>query len=161
MFGKRQKEPQRLKEDLLEVGLERHRKATKGLPVWLTEYGAWLLICLLALVIFGPLWLMGGGPGAKPMPTAPVAQLIVGEPTLVWSEGSMSQLRSVKVSVANPSAVDAQEVRIVAVIREKGFILAGPGKIQSGKRAVFSGAVATTFMSGDPFRIDASCGNCR
>jgi hypothetical protein len=161
MFGKSQKEPQRLKEDLLEVGLERHRKATKGLPVWLTEYGGWLLICLVALVVIGPLWLMRDAFDIKPMPVAPAVQLTVGEPTLAWLEGSISELRSVKVSVANSSAVDAQGVRVVAVIREQAVVLSGPQRIQSGSSAVFAGAVAITFRSGDPFRIDASCINCR
>ncbi len=158
-MAKKHKEPLQLKEDTLEVGLERYRKADRNRASWLLLNAPWILIGALVLIVVGPLWLMGGGSDSPP--GTPSARLKAGEPTMVWVEGSTSQLRSVRVSVANTSAVNATGVKVVALIRGKSFDLAGPDLITSGEGEVFSGPAETVFRSGDAVEIVPSCSNCR
>jgi hypothetical protein len=160
-MGKKHKEPLRLKEDTLEVGLERYRKGDRNRNSWFVVNAPWIAIGALVLVAIGPLWLMRGFFSPMPDAAAPVARLTVGAPTLVWVEGSSSQLQSVRVSVANSGAVHASGVKIVARIRGRNFVLAGPDTIDSGDGEVFSGITDTVYRSGDAIDVTASCSNCR
>jgi hypothetical protein len=158
---KKQKEPLQLKEDTLEVGLDRHRRRDRDRSSWFSERAPVIFIVLFFVGVVGPFWLMRGWFDSAPPQSGPRPRLVAGEPTLVWAEGSASQLRSVRVSVVNTGSVNATGVKVWALLRGKRFSLSGPDVIDAGDGEVFSGVVDAVFRSGENAEIAATCANCQ
>jgi len=159
-MSKNKKEPLQLKQEELEVGLERYRKDKNRPPGWAFEYGPWIVIGLVAALLLLPMIFMGGGGNDSQAPTS-YAVLVPGMPMKVWAEGSTTQLRSVKVSVANSGVVAARGVVVTAIIRGREFNLPGVSVIESGRSEAFSGPVDTPFKQGDELVIKAICATCQ
>ena len=158
----RQKEPLQLKEDTLEVGLDRYRKSSKSLPAWILDRGPAAVIGGLLLIVLGPLCILKGyfGPGSEPPPGPNARLTLVSEPMKVWAEGSDKQIKSVSVQVANSGPVQAKNVSVIVAIRDKEFQLRGPTTIPSGKTESFEGEAQINMRSGDAVAVGATCSNC-
>jgi hypothetical protein len=156
----KKKEPLQLKPDELEVGLDRYRKDKRRPPGWAFDFGPWIVVggCVLVVVMSMLFWRRKAE--QDPNVLAQSAALSVGVPMKVWAEGSTTQLKSVKVSVANTGAGAAADVVVVASLRGRQYTLSGASRIESGTSEIFAGSVEGTLKPGDEVSIVASCGNC-
>ncbi|MEY4700349.1 MAG: hypothetical protein RL326_536 [Pseudomonadota bacterium] len=151
-------------EETFEVGLDRHMKQESRLPAWLVDYGIWIFVGFLFLIIvlpysvFGSRGLFGG---SVPNPQAPQAQLsIVSVPTKVWLEGSRTKLKSVQVKVGNRGQGQASAVEVLASIRGELFPLQGPTKLSSGSVAQYAGPSEISISENETIQIVLRCETC-
>jgi hypothetical protein len=146
--------------DPMEVGLARHRKEqVKQLPLWFEEYGSWLIIILIVLLVFvgaAGLSFVGGSP-----PLPPSAQLVVSYgPVKVWGEGAGTRLSSVSLKVRNIGVIQADGVAVVLTVPGRSFPLAGPATLGAGAECEFSGSINVTLSPTDQVAVGLHCGNC-
>jgi hypothetical protein len=144
----------------MEVGLSRHNKRkARELPVWLEEYGSWLLIAAIVIVLsLGAILVTFF---AAPPPPPPSAQLVISYgPVKVWGEGSGTRLSSVSVKVRNVASIQAEGVAIALAIPGRSFPLAGPTVLAAGVEGEFSSSINVTLAPTDQASIVMQCGNC-
>jgi hypothetical protein len=147
--------------DPMEVGLARHRKdKARELPVWMEEYGSWLIIGALVLFV-----VLGAGVFsllAGPPPLPPAAQLVVSYgPVKVWGEGAGTRLNSVSLKVRNVGAVQAEGVTVALTVPGRSFPLTGPAVLAVGAESEFAGPINVTFAANEQLSIAVQCVNCR
>ena len=152
------------KEEVLEVGLERYAKPTSRVPSWLVNYGVWIFVAIVGLIVVLPFSVFGSRSifgGSAPTPQGPPAQLsIISGPSKIWMEGSRSKLKSVQVKVGNRSSGDAADVEIIASVRGELFRLEGPISLPSGKVAQYAGPVEVSIGENDSVNLFLRCANC-
>jgi len=157
-------EPIERKEDTFEVGLDRYERPRSRVPGWLVDYGVWIFVAGLALVIVLPFTVFGSKSifgGSAPAPQGPPAQLsIVAGPSKIWMEGSRTRLKSVQVKVGNRGRGDASEVEVVVSARGESFHLDGPASLASGKVAQYSGPTEISIAENDAVHVFLRCANC-
>lgn len=157
-------QPIERKEDTFEVGLERYEKRTSRVPSWLVDYGVWIVVAGLALVVILPFSVFGSRSifgGSAPVPQGPPAQLaILSGPIKIWMEGSRTRLKSVQVKVGNRGRGDAVAVEVMASVRGETFHLDGPAMLASGKVAQYSGPTEISIAENDAVHVFLRCATC-
>ena len=161
---KRPGEPIERKEDTFEVGLDRYEKPRSRVPSWLVDYGVWIFVAGLALVVILPFSVFGSRSilgGSAPAPQGPPAQLsIVSGPNKIWMEGSRTRLKSVQVKVGNRGLGDASGVEVTASIRGEMFHLDGPASLASAKAAQYSGPTEISIAENEAVHVFLRCASC-
>jgi hypothetical protein len=151
-------------EETFEVGLDRHTKQNSRLPPWLVDYGVWIFVGLVFLIIVLPFSVFGSKGlfgGSVPNPHAPQAQLsVVSVPIKVWMEGSRTKLKSVQVNVGNRGRGEAAAVEVMASIRGELFPLKGPAKLSSGGVAQYVGPAEISIGENETVQIVLRCETC-
>lgn len=151
-------------EETLEVGLDRYRKPESRVPKWLVDYGLWIVLGILGLVVVLPFTVFGSRSffgGSAPVPQGPLAQLsVVSGPMRVWVEGSQTRLKTIQVKVGNRGRGEASEVQVIASIRGQLFSLQGPGALSSGNVAQYAGPAEISITDNDVIQMILRCANC-
>jgi hypothetical protein len=151
-------------EETFEVGLDRHAKQNSRLPSWLVDYGVWIFVGFLFLIVVLPFSVFGSRGifgGSVQLPQGPPAQLsIVSVPIKVWMEGSRTRLKSVQVKVGNRGRGEASGVEVMASIRGELFHLQGPAKLSSGSVAQYAGPSEVSIAENETIQIVLRCDTC-
>ncbi len=152
------------KEETFEVGLERHAKPRSRVPTWLVNYGVWIVVVVVGLIVVLPFSVFGSRSifgGSAPTPAGPPAQLsIISGPSKIWVEGSRTRLKSVQIKVGNRSTADALEVEVMASVRGELFRLDGPSSLPSGKVAQYAGPAEISISETESVHMFLRCANC-
>jgi hypothetical protein len=146
--------------DPMDVGLNRHnRKSQEQPPGWVEEYGAFIAVVGVGLLVLG-----GGAlispflPG--PPPPAKAQMVVTYGPAKVWGEGTGSQLKSVSVKAQNVSATEAKGIKVSFEASVGRFPLEGPVAVPPGQEAEFKGPINVRLSAEDQGRVVVECENC-
>ncbi len=151
----------RRSEESLEVGLARHRKRRKFLPVWLEERLGWVGIVGL-IVLFGlPVRLLFNISGGVPPTEQPKTRLILTfGPAKVWKEGTASHLKSATIKVKNVGSAPALGVQTAIHVRTRDILLSGPDTLEPGAEATYSGEANVSVLEKEQIDVSFGCINC-
>jgi hypothetical protein len=157
----RKKEKIQRVEEPLEVGLDRYRRPRNRLPAWVIERAALIVLGSFFVFVVLPFVIFGGRFGSAPTSAQDVTRLVVrGAPSKVWTEGSSTELQSVKVVVGNIGGNLARDVRVTVSKGGKVFVLTGATQIESGKSEAFSGNVTGIVKADADLQVSVTCVNC-